>query len=151
MAPNALTAMVALGQAGAGAAGTVAGLREARLQEDLARQATEERRRQGRQLLAAQRVAFAKGGVDLGTGTPTDVLAVTAGEEERAALRAAMPFQSRARAARQAGISAGLSGLGRAFATVAGRSGLLAPPAGVGSSTGGIGSVSGSGTMGSIF
>lgn len=115
---GALLGLLALGQVGVGVGGLFAGRKQADFQEELAAVAVDDRRREAKRLLARQRVAFAKGGVDIGTGTPVDVQAVTAGEEELSALRAGFPFQVRGERFRTEGRNALARGLFSASSTL---------------------------------
>ncbi|MGH7533946.1 MAG: hypothetical protein ACREMG_00025 [Gemmatimonadales bacterium] len=74
-------------------------------------EATRERLLEGQRLLGAQRVAFAKGGVDPGTGSALDVQAETAGIEMLAARRIQSAYDREAAAIKLAGQAALLSGL----------------------------------------
>jgi len=59
----------------------------------MSRAAVYDRREQAKQLMGAQRVAFAKSGVDPETGSPLDVQATTAVSEELAARRIQSAYQ----------------------------------------------------------
>lgn len=114
-----LLGLLALGQVATGVAGLRAGERQADFQEDLAQADRDDRRLQARRLLARQRVAFAKSGVNVDTGTPLDVQADTAAQEELAILRAGLPFDVRAERFRTEGRSALIGGISSGFTTVA--------------------------------
>lgn len=115
---SSLLAILALGKVGAGVAGFAAGQRQGDFQDELARTATDDRRRQAKRLLANQRVAFAKGGVDIDTGSPLDVVTDTAAEEELAALRAGLPFELQGDRFRREGRDAIFSGVSGAATTL---------------------------------
>ncbi len=74
-------------------------------------EAYKERLREGKLLLGAQRAAFAKSGVDVGVGTPVDVVAYTAGLEFLAARQIQQAYKREARATKLAGTAALMSGL----------------------------------------
>lgn len=117
MATSASLALLSLSQLTSGVAGYATSRRQAQFQEELAAQAVNDRRREGKRLLARQRVAFAKSGVDIATGSPLDYLAYSAGEEELSALRAGLPAEVRANQYRAQGVNALIGGLSSAATT----------------------------------
>jgi len=120
-----ITAIAALGQAGAQIGTGVAARDAARGQAREARRrgavVAEDERRKGRRLAGKQRALFAKGGVEIDEGTPLDVLAQTAADAELNALRAAFSFEQQAEDFKSAGRVALTQGLLGAGGTILGQ------------------------------
>jgi hypothetical protein len=106
-----MEALSAASSIGAGATGYVTSRRNAKQLEEVGAIAEGEALRESAQLLARQRVAYAKAGVDVGSGTPLDVLSQTAEQEALSALRVRYGYERASYDERQAGTAALTGGL----------------------------------------
>jgi hypothetical protein len=116
-------------QAQAGADALSAAKGDAKRLEAIGREEANDRRRATRRLIGRQKVAYAGSGIEIGTGTPLDVLADTVAEEELAALRVEQARREQARSLRYQGRAAKRSADASAFGTIlggVGQAGLLA-------------------------
>jgi hypothetical protein len=104
-------ALSAASSVGSGVTGLVTARRNASALEEAGEIIRGESLRESARLLGAQRAAFAKAGVDVGSGTPLDVLAETAEQEALSALRLKYGYDQAAYTERQAGIAALTGGL----------------------------------------
>lgn len=100
-----LEALSAASRVGSGITGIVTANRNARALEEAGQIAQGESLRESARLLGAQRAAYAKAGVDVGSGTPLDVLAETAEQEALSALRIKYSYDSAAYNERQYGVA----------------------------------------------
>jgi hypothetical protein len=109
--------MLLMGMIAGGAAATAGysakqqGEAQARTLKKIGAEAQRERDREAKSLLARQRVAYAKAGVDLGSGTPLDVQTETAGREWLAGMRIRAAYRAAAAEAKRRGHQAELEGL----------------------------------------
>ena len=119
----ATTALLAIG-AGAslagGAASFVQGRNEAKRLKALAEVDANEARLRASKLKSAQRVAFAKGGVDLQEGTPLEVFAEAAEQGELDALRRRSRIRRQGQEAEAQGTLGLIGGIGQAATTILG-------------------------------
>lgn len=97
-----------------------------------------DRRRQTSRLLARQTVAFAASGIDVGTGTPLQVLADTVAEEELAALRIEAGRTAQAESAEFRGDQALIQGVTGGITTVLGSAAAFSTLGGGGPQTSGV-------------
>ena len=116
----ALSAVSAATSIAGGIAADRAAKSEAKFRKRLGAVEAEDRRRQTRRLIASQEVAFAKAGIDPGSGSPMDVLADTIAEEELQALRLKFSRDSQAESIRFQGKLALDSGISSGLGTVLG-------------------------------
>lgn len=122
-----------IGLGGAGAIGSiVSGIQQREAQreaaseaEQLGEQAATERRRAGARLRARQRVAFARGGVEVTSPTALDVRAQAARDAELDALRRQFQFQREADRLRAQGTAALTQGLLGGTGTILSTIGIL--------------------------
>ena len=118
MATAAILSLLAVSTATSIAGGVIAKRNadsEAKTLKKVGQLELDDRRREMRRLLAAQTVAFAKGGVSPGSGSPLDVLGDTVAEADLSALRVRYSRQAQAKSVTQQGDLALLGGIGSAF------------------------------------
>jgi len=86
--------------------------------KDEQRAAVDDSLRESARLMGAQRAAYAKSGVDVGSGTPLDVLAETAAESELEALRVRYGYKAARQNQKTAGLTAFTAGLAKGSDTL---------------------------------
>jgi hypothetical protein len=123
MATVAMLTMTAM-SAATSIAGGVGAKKNAGLEADylrgIGRVEAEDTRRAGAKLIGSQTVGFAGAGVDIGSGSPLDVLGDTVAEIELAALRAQFSRESQAGSLERRGQQALMMGVTSGIGTVLG-------------------------------
>ncbi len=115
---DALPAISALASVGSGITGMVQSQTNQKMLKAEQRAAIDDSLREQARLAGAQRVAYAKGGVDVGSGTPLDVMAETAAEADLQALRIKYGYQAARTNQQTAGLSALAGGLAKGSDTL---------------------------------
>ena len=110
--PQMLEGISALASGAQGVTGYVTGQANARNLRAEGKFAEQEAMREAVQLIGAQTVAYAAGGVEVDSGTPLDVMADTAHREALRAARARASFQNEANNQELAGLAEFTKGLG---------------------------------------
>ena len=115
---GALDALSAGSGIGAGIAGMAIANQNAKQLRQAGAMAESDSLRESARLLGSQRAAYAKAGVDVGSGTPLDVLASTAEQETLRAMRARYGYRTAARTEKLYGIGALSAGVSKAANTI---------------------------------